>query len=65
MYVGKYVTQKKTTLMHTAPILMEPARVSRAEMQFSQCFLSVSGRHVVIAGRIILTTAKTACHNQS
>lgn len=66
MYVGEYVTQiRKSTLMHTAHILMEPARVSQVEMQFSQCFLSVPGRRVVTAGRIILATAETARHDQS
>lgn len=51
--------------MHTARIVMESARVSQVEMQFSQCVsFSIPGRGVVTAGRIFLTAAETSHHHQ-
>lgn len=49
--------------MHTARIVMESARVSQVEMQFSQCVSFPSWANIT-AGRIFLTADETSHHHQ-
>lgn len=50
--------------MHTARIVIESARVSQVEMQFSQCFLPSLGSDVVTAGALFITAPKTGHHHR-